>query len=262
MVTSAVNNPYIVVGTPVCRARAHALHLFMANQEQIQRARRETALVLSTCEGDFIEELQDLMKSTGLRGTVIQYEVAKPGYAQSDIWNIACGREAIRRYVLQSTQASHLLFLDADMVFDPLVVSKVEAALEGYDAVFSGYPLRNYGEGLVGAGCLMLKRNILEKICFRCYEFRNRQVIFEDNLVEMDVFQAGGKIRKGYFVSIDHYVNKDQVKHIDPQKVDMIRRVTSSAFVRYCLIKASVLLHWNIPWTFKVLLNWQARPKA
>jgi len=105
----------------------------------------------------------------------------------------------------------------------------------------------------------MLTHNILEKVGFRCYEFRNGQVIFEDNLLEMDLFQIRGKIRKGYFVSIDHYINEAVANHINPQKVDVIRRVTSSSLVRYCLIKASVFLKWNIAWSLKVLLNRSAR---
>ena len=253
------NESHIVVGTPICRERAYALHLFLSNQKQIQQTRSTTELILATCENDFVEELKHLIKSVALRGKVIHYEVTKPDYARSNIWNITCGREAIRRHVLTNTEASHLLFLDSDMVFEPLVIDKLEEAIKGYDVVFSGYPLRSHGKGLVGAGCLMLTRNILEKIRFRCYEFRNGQVIFEDNLLEMDLFQIRGKIRKGYFVSINHYVNEEEANHIDPQKVDMIRIVTSSAFVRYCLIKASVFLKWNIAWSLKVLLNRSAR---
>lgn len=249
------SEPYVIVGTPICRARAYTLDLFMSNQKQIQQTRSTVKLVLATCENDFASVLEDLLNSMDLRGEIIRYEVSKPDYAKSEIWNIACGREAIRRYVLENTESGNLLFLDSDMVFDPLVIGKMEEELKGYDIVFSGYPLRHYGMGLVGAGCLMLTRSILKKIHFRCYEFKNGQVIFEDNLLEMDVFQSGGKIRKGYFISIDHYVTQKEVKHVDPQKVDIIRKVTSSASVRYCLIKASVLLHWNIPWTFKVLLN-------
>lgn len=259
MAMSLASESYIVVGTPICRERANILHLFISNQKEIQQTRSGTELILATCENDFAEELKHLIKSMSLRGEVIQYEVSKPDYARSNIWNITCGREAIRRHVLRNTEASHLLFLDSDMVFEPQVIDKLEEAIKGYDAVFSGYHLRSHGKGLVGAGCLMLTRNILKKVSFRCYEFKNGQVIFEDNLLEMDLFQMRGKIRKGYFVSIDHYINEKQANHIDPQKVDVIRRVTSSALVRYCLIKASVFLKWNIAWSLKVLLNRPAR---
>jgi hypothetical protein len=251
--------PYIVVGTPICRERAYVLQLFLSNQKQIQQAFPRSELVLATCENDFAEELKLLMKSSALRGEIIEYTVSKPGHARNNIWNIACGREVIRRHVLKKNEASHLLFLDSDMVFDTAVIDKMVAALKGYDIVFSGYPLRYHGKGLAGAGCLLLTRNILGKIIFRCYEFKNGQVIFEDNLIEMDVFQAGGRIRKGYFVSIDHYVNGKEALHIDPQEVDIIRKVTSSAFVRYCLMKASVLMKWNIAWGLKVFLNRPAR---
>jgi hypothetical protein len=260
MAMSLASESCIAIGTPVCRQRAYVLDLFLDNQKQIQQARPAASLLLATCEEDFAVELEGRIKSMALQGEVIRYEVAKPDYATSEIWNIACGREAIRRHVLKNSLYSHLLFLDADMVFDPLVIGKLEGLLKGYDVIFSGYPLRNYGMGLAGAGCLMLTRHILEKIHFRCYEFKNGQVIFEDNLIEMDVFEAGGKIRKGYFISIDHYASERDVRHIGPQKVDAVRMVTSSAFVRYCLIKASVLLKWNIAWSLKVALNRTAEP--
>ncbi len=252
---------HVIVGTPICRDRAYILQQFMSNQKQIQQTQTATELVLATCENDFMEELIGLLKSMALRGTVIKHEVSKPDYARSHLWNIASGREAIRQHVLNNTRASHLLFLDSDMVFEPSVIDRLQQAIAGYDVVFSGYPLRNYSKGLVGAGCLMLTRDILEKVKFRCHEFKNGQIIFEDNLLEMDVFQIGGKIRKGYFVSIDHYINETEAKHIDPQPVDSLRRVTSSAIVRYCLIKASVFLKWNIAWNLKVLLNKPTRTR-
>jgi hypothetical protein len=229
----------------------------MSNQKQIQRSYPSSELILATCETDLIEELHDMLASMELRGTVIQYEVSKPVYAKSNIWNIACGRETIRTYVLSRPEAGHLLFLDSDMIFEPSVIYKLELEMAGYDVIFSGYPLRNYGKGLVGAGCVMFARNILEKIKFRCYEFKNGQVIFEDNLIEMDVFQTGGKIKKGYFVCVDHYINESTARHMAPQRVDIVRRVTSSSFIRYCLIKASIILKWNIPWILKVFLNRQ-----
>jgi hypothetical protein len=247
--------PSVIVGTPICRNSAYILDKFMSNQKQIQLSYPSSELVLATCESELVEELRDILAFVELRGTVIKYDVIKPEYAKSNIWNITCGREAIRRYVLDRPGASRLLFLDSDMVFEPPVIRRLEREMTGYDLIFSGYALRNYGKGLVGAGCMMITSNMLEKIKFRCYEFKNGQVIFEDNLIEMDVFQAGGKIRKGYFVSVDHYVNESVAIHLDPQEIDVIRRVTSSSFVRYCLIKASVILKWNIPWALKVFLN-------
>jgi len=179
----------VVIGTPIYRHGAFVIDKFLSSQKQIQQSHPSTELILATCEYDFVKELENLISLWELRGTILYYEVAKPEYARSHIWNIACGREAIREYTLSKTKAGYLLFLDADMTFEPSVIKIMEKEMHGYDVVFSGCPLRGYGVGLAGAGCVMLTRGILERIKFRCYEFRNGEVISEDNILEMDLFQ-------------------------------------------------------------------------
>jgi hypothetical protein len=212
-------------------------------------------MVLATNEMDFIEELEGLLGSWGLRGKVILYETTKPEYACSRLWNISCGREAIRNYLLSRTDARYLLFLDADMTFDPLVVTIMEREIQNHDAVFSGYPLRSYGIGLAGCGCVMLTRGILEKLRFRCYEFKSGEVIFEDNLLEMDLFRSGSRIKKGFFMAITHYENMTEGKHIEPQQLGLWRRITNNNFIRYMLIRTSIAAHYNIPWHLKILIS-------
>ena len=102
---------------------------------------------------------------------------------------------------------------------------------------------------------MMLTRNILEKIRFRCYEFKNGEVIFEDNVLEMDLFRLGSRIKKGFFLSINHYRSVTEARYIAPQPVGMLRKVANFAFARYGLIRASIMTRHNIPWKLKILLS-------
>jgi hypothetical protein len=245
----------VVVGTPVYREGAYVLDKFLFNQKQIQQNNRSSELVLATCDYDFTEELENLFNSWELRGTVLSYEVVKPEYARSHLWNIACGREAIRRYTLSQTGAQYLLFLDADMTFDPSVINIMKKEIDGYDVVFNGYHLRHFGVGLAGLGCTLLNRRTLEKIVFRCCEFTNGEVIFEDNLLEIDLFRLGSRIKKGFFLSTNHHMDATRTEHIDPQPVGLLRRIANWPFARYLLIRASIMFRHNIPWKMKILLS-------
>jgi hypothetical protein len=247
--------PDVIIGTPIYRQGAYVLDKFLDNQEQIQQSYPSSGLVLATHELDFIETMEKLMASRELRGTVLHYEVVKPEYARNRIWNITCGREAIRRYTLSKTEARYLLFLDADMTFEPAVIEIMKREINGYDAVFSGYPLQRFGKGLAGLGCALLTRSTLEKINFRCYEFRNGEVIFEDNVLEMDLFRAGRRVRKGFFLAIDHYLNEEETGHTTPQPVGLLRKITNWAPARYALIRTSIIIKHNIPWKLKILLS-------
>ena len=245
----------IVIGTPIYCQGAYVLDKFLSNQKQIQQSYPSSELILATSEYDFIKELERLVSFWKLRGTVLFYEVVKPDHARSSIWNVASGREAIREYTLSQTEARYLLFLDADMIFGPSVIKTMETEIQGYDVVLSGYPLHRYGIGLAGAGCVMLTRSILEKVKFRCYEFKNGEVIFEDNLLEMDLFRLGSRVKKGFFLYISHYRSATEARHITPQPVGILRKIANCAFARYWLIRASIMIQHNIPWKLKVLLS-------
>ncbi len=252
MFKSIVN---VVIGTPIYRQGSYIIDKFLSNQKQIQQNYPSSALILATDEHDLITELEERLNFWKLRGTVLPYEVAKPDYARSRLWTIACGREAIREYTLSQTEARYLLFLDADMTFEPSVIKTMEKEIQGYDVVFCGYPIPRYGVGLAGNGCVMLTRSILKKVKLRCYEFKNGEVIFEDNLLEMDLFRLGSRVKKGFFLTINHYINATEFRQITPQPVGILRKITNCAFARYWLIRASIMIHYNIPWKLKILLS-------
>jgi hypothetical protein len=187
-----------------------------------------------------------MIQQNSIKGEVITFNVEKSDYAKSRLWSIAAGREAIRQYMLSQTPAKRLLFIDSDMTCDRDVINILEKEITQNDAVFSGYRFKNNRLGLTGAGCLLLTREALTKIKFRCYEFHNGQVINEDNVLEMDLFRQGCRIKKGFFLSIDHYTGPQEVKHISPQKVSLYRNILTSACIRFFLIGISVVIHFNI----------------
>jgi hypothetical protein len=250
-----MNNTNVVIGAPVYRQGAYVLDRFLRNQKQIQLSYPSSQLVFATDEYDYVKELEDLIHSWDLNGIVLTYDVVRPDYAQSSIWNIANGREAIRRYAMSHPEVQYLLFLDTDMTFEPSVIPLLQKEIQGFGAVFSGYPLRNYGIGLAGAGCVMLTRDAFEKIEFRCYEFKNGEVIFEDNVLEMDLFRTGRRIKKGFFLSIDHYLRADIVLHIARRPVGLVQKLTNCAFLRFLLIRISIMVGYNIPWKLKIFFN-------
>lgn len=250
-----MNNIDVVIGAPVYRQGAYVIEKFLHNQKQIQHSYPSSMLVLATNEYDYVKELEGLIRSWDLNGVVLTYDVVRPDYARSSIWNIAGGREAVRQYALSQTEASYLLFLDADMIFETSMIQLLEREIQGYGAVFCGYPLRNYGIGLAGAGCVMLTRKAFEMISFRCYEFKNGEVIFEDNVLEMDLFRTGSRIKKGFFLSIDHYVTADNVLHIARRPVGFVQKLTNCALIRFLLIWISITVRYNIPWKLKVFLS-------
>jgi len=184
------NSVNVVVGAPIYRAGAYILDKSLANQKEIQKNYPSSELVFATSEPDFVKELEGALGHRALKGKVLCYETIKPDYAKSRLWNIACGREAIRQYTLSKTKAKYLLTLDADMTYDPNIIGILEKEIQGYDVVYSGCALRDLGVALAGGGCCMLTATVVEKIGYRCIEFKNGVAISEDTLLEFDLIKS------------------------------------------------------------------------
>jgi len=245
----------VIIGTPINCEHAYVLDKFLDNQRQIQHAYPGCELVLATSEKDYAPKLNDMLDAVKLTGKVLAHGLIRPDYARHWVWDVTCGREAIRQYAVSQAEADYLLFLDADMLFAPDVVAAMVKHIDGYDALFNGYALREYGVGLAGAGCLMLNRRIFKRIRFRCCEFRSGEVIFEDNLLEMDLFCLHARVRRGFYVATDHYQDACSIKHTEPQPVGKTREMVNRPLIRYVLIKSSMMLHYNIPWRLKIALD-------
>jgi hypothetical protein len=238
---------YVIVGAPIYRGGAFVIDKFLENQKEIQKNYPSSELILSTEQKDYIEELKGLLKRYDLRGDVISFEVVKPDYARATNWNTTCGREAIRRYIVSKTEASHLLFIDVDMTCDPHIINILKKEIGSYDIVASGYAGRLYGIQTGGIGCTLFTRSALERITFRCCEFKNRMVIDEGEMLDMDTFSRRLKFKHGYLLAIDHYDTDGSVRHIEPHPVSVLRKVSNARLLRYILLKASVKCNYNIP---------------
>ena len=107
----------VLICTLICRRTSYVLDLFLTNQKEIQQAYPDCSLIFATDETDYVIELKELLRRYQLSGDVITYEAVKPDYAKNRIWSIACGREALRKYVL-SQGAEYLFFMDSDMVYE------------------------------------------------------------------------------------------------------------------------------------------------
>lgn len=129
----------------------------------------------------------------------------------------------------------------------------MEREFQGYDVLFSGYPGRHYGV-CIGVGCSMLNQGTLEKVRFRCREFKNGTVISEADLLEMDLTKLRQRLKRGFFLSVCHYKNENEAKCIAPKPLGLFRRITTSRLVRYALIRASIIVRWDIPWHLRVFL--------
>lgn len=237
--------PEIISGTPICRRTAFVLDKFLANQREIQQAYPDCRLVLATDEPDFVAELEEQIKLHHLRGEVITYETVKPDYARSRIWSVTCGREAIRQYA-QLQGAEYLLCLDGDMVYDPSVISIVKAKIQGFDVAYSGFRFRRRGTLGFGTSCFMINRKILTKMTFKCYEFRNGQILDDGEAIFLELFRCHARLNKGFFVSIKHYMNSHEYYAVEPQPMRWYQTLTHILLVRYILTRAAVLARYNI----------------
>jgi hypothetical protein len=254
MAESSLSKSDVIVGTPVCRRTSFVLDKFLSNQQEIQQAYPGCRLVLATDEPDFVAELRQQTGRYRLKGEVITYETVKPDYARSRLWSIACGREALRRYAL-SQGAEYLLFFDSDMVYGPSVISIMKEKLHGFDVVFSGYRKPPRGVWDFSAGCVMINRQILAKIPFRCYEFENGEAFFEDELFYMDLFKYHARVNKGIFVSIKHYRNSQEYYAIEPQPVGWFQTLTSTLLARYIVTRMNLLVRYHMDQRLRIWLH-------
>ena len=253
MIETNSPEPDVIVGTPICRRTSFVLDKFLLNQQEIQWSYPQCSLVLATEEPDFVDELKKQISHYHLKGEVITYEIKKPDYARSRLWNITRGRETIRQYAL-SRGAEYLLCVDGDVVFEPNVINILRDKIQGYDVLWSGYLFPPKCDLRLAGGCLMISREILTKIRFRCYEFRNGEVVFEDELFDMDSFRYHAKVNKGIFTLTKHYGNRQEFCAIAPQSLSWFRKLTNYPVVRYILIRTSIAIRYNIPSRLHALL--------
>ena len=80
-------------------------------------------------------------------------------------------------------------------------------------------------------------------------------MIFEDNLLEMDLFRLHARVKKGVYVASEHYQDAGNFKRLEPRPTGTIRRLANQSLLRYILLRSSVALRYNIPWHLRGLLG-------
>ncbi len=246
----------VVIGTTAVRKSSFALVHFFRNMYDVQSACSGSELVIATDEPDFVVELESLLKECGLKGRVIVYRTEKPDGAKNHrIWSMTFGREAIRRYTLE-TDASHLLSLDADMTYDPQIINILIDEIDGYDVVQSGYMMRSKTLNALGfgLGCSLIKRDVLDKIEFRCLEFKTGRIIEEGNAFEMDLVRRKLKIKKGIYLSINHYSSGEEAMPIAPGNLTRFQKITTYPLLRYAILQLSILLKYDVGRYLQILV--------
>ncbi len=243
----------VIVGTPLCRRTAFMLDKFLTNQQEIQQAYPGCTLILATDEPDFVAELKQQVDHYRLKGEVITYKTIKPDYARSRIWSVTSGREALRQYAL-SQESDYLLYFDSDMVYEQAVISVMKSKIKGFDTVFSAHRLRPRGLLGFGTGCLMFKRKILSRITFICYEFKNGEEIDESEAIDLELFRCHARVNKGIFVSIKHYLSREEYYTTEPQPLGWFQTLANISLIRYMLVRMSILAKCNIARKLKVWL--------
>lgn len=234
----------ILIGTTVARNFTYALDKFLQNQRKIQNIAPNLELVITTDDINLVKKLSDCMDNYNLRGKVICYKTQMPSYASDRSWSIAQGRETVRRYALDNN-FSYLLSVDADMVYDISLVQILLRKCDSYDIVQSGYKGRSINNIGFGLSCTLLKREILEKMVFRCLEFKNSHVIEDGNMFEYDLARIRAKVNKGVFLSINHYSSADEKTSICPQRLSLGKRIMTLSISRYLLVKVSIIFRYD-----------------
>ena len=146
------------------------------------------------------------------------------------------------------------------MIYEPAIISVLKGKMHGFDVVFSGYQFISpqrfpRGEWGFAGGCILINRETLNKIPFRCYEFKNGEVFFEDELFYMDLFKYRSRVNRGIFISIKHYKNNHEYYAIEPQPMGWFKTLTNTPLARYIVTKTNVMVRHHIDHKPRVLLN-------
>jgi hypothetical protein len=62
----------------------------------------------------------------------------------------------------------------------------------------------------------------MTKIHLRCFEFGNKELIFEDELFDSDSFRQHARVIKGVFLYVKRYANRNQFVATEPQRLGWV----------------------------------------
>jgi hypothetical protein len=116
---------------------------------------------------------------------------------------ITNSRNKIRQKFLESDE-SILLMLDSDIEMAKGIWEVPE--MGGWDILYNSYLVHNGNVCTSGLGCTLIKREVLEKIKFRCGISGEKKYAFIDECLyfELDAIKAGFRVKEGVFIETNH----------------------------------------------------------
>jgi len=241
----------VVIGTTFAKLPIYILEDFFSNQKSIQKKYPDLELIISTSDNNFKIDIPKELKCK-----VIKYQ--KSSVISSDslfipqknrIQDMVAGRNVVRDYFLKS-DAKYFLSVDADMVYDPNIISILMNEIKNSDIVMSGYMKKNHRLGY-SLGCALIRREVLKKVKFNCLIFSSSSDmpnIIEDGwMFEHDAIQNGFKIKRGVFVEIEHIINKKKRLRVIPRPITTLEKIKTNSALRYLLVKLCILTKRDLP---------------
>jgi len=241
----------VVIGTTFAKLPIYILEYFFSNQIAIQKKYPDLELIISTSNNNF---KIDIPKELNCR--VIKYQ--KSSVISFDslfipqknrIQDMVAGRNVVRNYFLKS-DAEYFLSVDADMVYDPNIVSILMNEIKNSDIVMSGYMKKNHRLGY-SLGCALIRREVLEKVKFNCLIFPSSldmpNIIEDGWMFEYDAIHNGFKIKRGVFVEVEHIISERERLGVIPREITTWEKIKTNSVMRYLLVKLCILTKRDLP---------------
>ncbi|MCD6080474.1 MAG: glycosyltransferase family 2 protein [Candidatus Omnitrophica bacterium] len=241
----------VIIGTTLAKLPVYILKEFFDNQKEIQQSYPNSELVISTSDNNFRTDIPK-----GLNCEIINYR--KPSVIDTDnhfignkirIRDMVEGRNTVRSYFLESN-AEYFLSVDADMIYDPNLISILMAEIKNYDIVMSGYMKKNDRLGY-SLGCALIRREVLERVKFNCLIFPSSldipNIVEDGWMFEHDAIQQGFKIKRGIFVEIEHVISKKERLRVKPRRTTFLEKIKTNSAIRYLIVKLCILTKRDLP---------------
>jgi len=242
-------NTKVVIGTTFAKLPMYILKEFFNNQKEIQRYYPDSELVVSTSDNNFRTDIPDKYKIIKYQKQLVS-DTDKLFIPQKNrIQDMVAGRNVVRNYFLKS-DAEYFLSVDADMVYDPNIISILMNEIKNSDIVMSGYMKKNHRLGY-SLGCALIRREVLEKVKFNCLIFPSSldmpNIIEDGWMFEYDAIHNGFKIKRGVFVEVEHIISERERLGVIPREITTWEKIKTNSVMRYLLVKLCILTKRDLP---------------
>jgi len=247
-------NEKILIGTTLVSGYDYIIDEFLKNQKSIQKKYPGSELIISTSNNNFKIDIPE-----ELNCRVIKYH--KSSVISSDklfipqknrIRDMVAGRNVVRNYFLKS-DAKYFLSVDADMVYDPDIISILMNEIKNSDIVMSGYMKKNHRLGY-SLGCALIRREVLEKVRFNCLIFPSSpdmpNIIEDGWMFEYEAIHNGFKVKRGVFIGIEHIISERKKLKVIPRRTTFLEKVKANSAIRYLIVKLCILTKRDLPRIF------------